>query len=145
MPAGVRKAPSVAPADMKGTTGTPGHILAVRVSTGPKIFGSKGCGPLGTSLRLSAKLTLISGSATSSCSLARTCSGVVPGKMRQLILASARWGKALLAWPALNKVGTQVVCSTALKDGLAASVLAAAISPLEKAVIASATALSSTL
>src|SRR3569833_1722928 len=109
MPAGVRKAPSVAPADMKGTTGTPGHILAVRVSTGPKIFGFKGCGPLGTSLRLSAKVTLISGSATSSCSLARTCSGVVPGKKQQKKKTTAHRGKALLAWPAFNKVGTQVV------------------------------------
>src|SRR5437868_14172332 len=114
MPAGVRKAPSVAPADMDGTTGTPGHILAVSVSTGLKILAARGWGPLGTSLRLSASVTLISGSATSSCNLARTCSGVVPGKMRQLILASARWGKALLAWPALNKVGMQVVCRIAL-------------------------------
>src|SRR5438477_12878464 len=117
MPAGVRKAPSVAPADIDGTTGTPGHILAASSSTGLKILGVRGCGPLGTSLRLSAKVTLISGSATSSCSLARTCSGVVPGKMRQLMLASARWGRALLAWPAFNRVGTQVVCNTALKDG----------------------------
>ena len=29
MPAGVRKRPSVAPAAMVGTTGTPGHIFCV--------------------------------------------------------------------------------------------------------------------
>src|ERR1700681_3662106 len=90
MPAGVRKAPSVAPADISGTIGVPGQISAATLSTGFMIRAVSGGGALITSLRLPAMVTLISGSATSAVSLSRTCSAVVPGKMRQLLLASAR-------------------------------------------------------
>src|SRR3954469_17287361 len=128
MPAGVRKAPSVEPADMDGTTGMPGHIFAVSFSTGPKTFGLMGCGPLGTSLRLSTNVTLMAGSPTTCCSVSRTCAGVVPGNIRQLMLASARWGRALLAWPALSKVATQVVCRMLLELGSAARIAAAFLS-----------------
>src|SRR5580658_4458748 len=109
MPAGVRKAPSVAPADICGTIGVTGHIWAATLSTGFMIPGVSGGGALITSLRLPVMVTLISGSATSAVSLSRTSSAVVPGKMRQFKLASARWGWALVAWPPLNIVGMHVV------------------------------------
>src|SRR5262245_45336932 len=99
MPAGVRNAPSVAPADIAGTTGTPGQYFAVSFSTGPITFGFRACGPLGTSLRVEGSVILISGSPVNSASFWRTCSGVVPGKMRQLTFAVARCGNALVAWP----------------------------------------------
>ena len=51
MPTGVRNAPSVAPADMAGTTGMPGQYFAVSFSTGPITLGFSGWGALGTSLR----------------------------------------------------------------------------------------------
>src|SRR6516164_2960945 len=109
MPAGVRKAPSVALAVIMGTIGEPGQILAATVSTGFMICGVSWGGSLTTSLRFPTMVTLISGSATSAVSLSRTCSAVVPGKMRQLALASARWGWAFVAWPPLNIVGMHVV------------------------------------
>src|SRR4029453_10923337 len=117
MPAGVRNAPSVAPADMAGTTGVPGQYFAVSFSTGPNTFGFRVCGPLGTSLGVDASVPLISGSLASSASFWRTCSGVVPGKMRQLTLAVARWGSALVAWPPDSMVAMHVVCSTPLYLG----------------------------
>src|SRR5262249_37342344 len=114
MPTGVRKAPSVAPADMAGTTGVPGQYSATSLSTGPNTFGFRGCGPLGLSLRLAPPDHLLSGSAASSASFCRTCSGVVPGKIRQLTLAVARWGSALVACPPDSMVAMHVVCSTPL-------------------------------
>src|SRR6267154_3080605 len=109
MPTGIRNAASVAPAAINGTMGVPGQILAATFCTGFRICGVSGGGTLVTSLLLSVAVTLIWGSATRRISVACTCSTVVPGKMRQLMLASARWGRALLAWPALSKVGMQVV------------------------------------
>ena len=41
----------------------------------------------------------------------RTAATLVPGKMRQLMLALARCGKALSAWPPSSMVATQVVRS----------------------------------
>ena len=42
-------------------------------------------------------------------SAARISSRLWPGKIRQLTLAVARWGKAFCAWPPEIIVGTQVV------------------------------------
>ena len=109
-PVAPKTAPSVAPADMAGTTGVPGQYSVVSLSTGPNTFGFRVCGPLGTSLRMAASVTLISGSPASSTSFCRTCSGVVPGKMRQLTLAVARCGSALVAWPPDSMVAIHVVC-----------------------------------
>ena len=44
-----------------------------------------------------------------------------PGKMRQLMLASARWGSAFRAWPPLIMVTTQVVPILPTVAGLAVS------------------------
>src|SRR4026209_1947183 len=99
---------------MAGTTGVPGQYFAVSFSTAPNNFGFRICGPLGTSLRVDANVTLIAGSPASSASFWRTCSGVVPGKMRQLTLAGARWGGAVVGGRPDGVVAMHVVCSPPL-------------------------------
>ena len=54
-------------------------------------------------------VTFTSGSATNFSSLRTHDSAVTPGKMRQLTLARARCGSALVAWPPSSMVATQVV------------------------------------
>jgi hypothetical protein len=56
----------------------------------------------------------------------RISSGECPGKMRQLTMACAVCGSALLAWPAVRRVATQVVRKLALKVGWAERRAAAA-------------------
>src|SRR5471030_384266 len=63
--------------------------------------------------RISSVSTLTAGSAMARSSARRTVSCVTPGKMRQLMLARARCGRALVAWPASSMVATQVVRSIA--------------------------------
>src|SRR5450755_4783376 len=101
---GIRNAASVAPAAISGTIGVPGQILAATFCTGVRICGVSGGGTLVTSLLLSVAVTLIWGSATTRLSVPSTCSTGVRGKMREVMLASARWGRALLAWPAVGDV-----------------------------------------
>src|SRR6202043_3356687 len=67
--------------------------------------------------RVSSVVTLTAGSATNSSSFARTDSVLTPGKMRQLTIARARCGSALVAWPASSIVATQVVRSVAFQLG----------------------------
>src|SRR6202041_3440371 len=76
---------------------------------------------------------LIWGSATSSASLSCTAWALVPGKMRQLTLALTCWGRALVAWPPLIKVTTQVVRIAALYLGSVASTDDALASPGSRA------------
>src|SRR5580698_2411955 len=108
MPAALRNSPSVAPGCRIGTTGTPGQNFAESFSKGPITAGvSGGGGELGP--RVSSVVTFTAGSAASSSSFCRTDSGSTPGKMRQLMLARARCGRAFVACPASNMVATQVV------------------------------------
>src|ERR1700759_1148155 len=117
MPTGVRKAPSVAPAVSTGITGTPGQILAASALMGSMIGGVSGGGTLAIGLRALAMVTVTFGSPTSCTRTSRTCSGVVPGKIRQLMFAVARWGRGVVAWPPAIIVATQVVCSMPLYAG----------------------------
>src|SRR5215471_7419153 len=128
MPAGVLKEASVAPISSCGITGTPGQRLAASALMGLMISGVSGGATL-ASLRAGRVVTLICGSATSSASLSCTACALVPGKMRQLMLASARCGKALLAWPPLIRVTTQVVRMVALNLGSVARTDEALLSP----------------
>src|SRR5271167_3691877 len=110
MPMASRKIPSVAPVDMVGTKGTPGKYLATSASAGPKILGSSG-GATATGRTGGTKVTLTPGSPITATKAARVSSTVSPGNIRQLTLAAARCGNALLAWPPSNSVATQVVRS----------------------------------
>ena len=118
--------------------GTPGHIFAATVSMGFMISGVRGGGVLLTSLRAPSVVTVIFGSSTSFCRVARTSSAEVPGKMRQFTLARARCGRALVAWPASSIVATQVVCTIPFRPGSCDRVVAACVSvgSLEKAIMA---------
>ena len=116
MPAAFRNWPSVAPGCRIGSTGTPGQNCAASFSMGARISRvSGGGGELGP--RVSSVVTLTAGSATSSSSFARTVSCVTPGKMRQLMFARARCGRALVACPASSMVATQVVRKVAFQPG----------------------------
>src|ERR1044072_4033939 len=117
MPAALLWTPSVAPVSRIGTIGTPGHSLAASFSIGPMIAGVSGGG--GETLLGSWARVTATGAPASSASLARTSSTGVPGRMRQLTLAVARWGRALGAWPALTMVATQVVRSIEFHIGSA--------------------------
>src|SRR6185437_9766264 len=116
IPTALVNSPSVAAASNIGSTGTPGQNSAVSFSIGSITAGvNGGGGDVGP--RVSSVATLISGSATSSSSFARTASVGTPGKIRQLTIARARCGNALVAWPASSMVATQVVRSIAFQLG----------------------------
>ena len=66
-------------------------------------------------------------------SSALMAAGSCPGKMRQLTLAVARWGRAFGACPPLICVATQLVCRMALAEGSLRNRSAAAASPLAAA------------
>ena len=86
----------------------------------------------------------MAGSAATVCNSDMIDAGLWPGKMRQLMLAVARCGKALSAWPPLTIVTTHVVPILPTMAGSAASVLIAASSAglAAKARIAAARAVS---
>src|SRR4051812_29656831 len=110
MPIASRKMPSVAPVDIEGITGEPGKYLAASFSAGPMILGSSAGGwATGRIGRSGVIVTL--GSPIGAVSAAWVSAPVRPGNIRQLIVAAALWGSALLAWPPSSKVATQVVRS----------------------------------
>src|SRR5690242_783450 len=108
MPIASRKIPSLAPVDMDGTKGTPGKYFFSTASAGPITLGSS-VGGLASGRIGGTGVMVILESPMTLAKAARVPSTVSPGKMRQLILAPARWGSALLAWPPSNRVATQVV------------------------------------
>src|ERR1700730_1945320 len=126
-----------------GSTGTPGKNSAASFFIGANTCAvSGGGGELGP--RVSNVETTTFGSATNCSSLLRTVSASTPGQMRQLILALARCGSALVACPASSMVATQVVRSVALQLGSLAetsAMAAASFGSLTNARMASATGL----
>src|SRR5215469_687386 len=110
MPIASRKIPSVAPVDIDGIKGTPGKYFATRFSAGPIILGSSGGGKAIGRTGGTAE-TLTQGSSIAATRAAFVSCTVSPGKIRQLTLAEARCGNALLAWPPSSRVATQVVRS----------------------------------
>src|SRR5450631_3006380 len=116
---------SEAPFSITGVTGVPGQIWVTREVKGSKTSGSGGGGTM--ALRSGAVSETSPASETyftvslefpkMSISWWRISSGEWPGKMRQLTLACAVCGSALLAWPATRRVATQVVRKLALKLG----------------------------
>src|SRR5271167_1938965 len=116
MPIAVRNTPSVPPGCKIGNTGTPGKNTALSFCTGPSIWGvSGGGGDVGP--RVSSVVTFTAESATCTSNWCRTDSCDTPGKIRQLILARARCGSALVACPASSMVATQVVLIVAFQLG----------------------------
>ncbi|MCY1522523.1 hypothetical protein D9M68_573810 [compost metagenome] len=112
MPALRKKRLSVAPVLMAGTTGTPGHICCVSVST---VFTrSPFSGEAGLRSGLPMLRTTILSLPTAWVSRRSTSSGSSCGRMRQLTVALADCGSAFSAWPACTIVATQVVRSCAL-------------------------------
>src|SRR5437588_2996322 len=101
-------------------TGTPGHISAVTRSIFDMISGlsgddwRSGGGALRFGLLAPIIVTAIFGSARTRASVPCVSAGVSCGSTRQLTLARAVCGSALLAWPASSRVATQVVRITAL-------------------------------
>ena len=92
---------------MVGTSGTPGHICALTRSAGSKISRVKG--GAGDKVALPTGVTLIWSLASTRCRVLVTESIDSSGRMRQLTVARARCGRALVAWPASSMVATQVV------------------------------------
>src|SRR3954465_6814580 len=97
---------------MTGPTTAPGYISLVSDSTRFITSGRSGDGLLGCASSTNSTLTF--GSATISISFALTDAGDTPGRMRQLTLALAICGSALVAWPPSSFVATQVVRIIAL-------------------------------
>src|SRR5438128_12557625 len=102
IPAVLRNLESVAPVDIVGTTGTPGHISAVTFSTAPRISGVSGDAGLGKK-RLIGVTVMVSLASTLTI-VAWISSGDSPGSTRQLTTARAVCGSALLAWPPSRRV-----------------------------------------
>ena len=86
VPAALVKRPSVAPVDMAGTRGIPGHILADTFSIGATIVLVRGGGGE-TGLGTPTGVTLILSSAKTLISCPRTDSMDSPGRIRQFTLA----------------------------------------------------------
>src|ERR1700720_1654486 len=94
--------PSVAPVDMVATTGSGPHVAATVRSialVSSATSGEGGTAAAGTREPSAAwtgtGVTLTLGSAMTRWTVARTCWGSSPGKMRQFTLARAVWGSAL--------------------------------------------------
>src|SRR6266853_1362229 len=119
MPALMVKRPSVAAASKVGTTGTPGHICALTDSTGPTI--SRVSGGAGESVGSCVGVILILSFAMTRARVFCTSATGSPGRMRQFTVARARWGRALVAWPASSIVATQVVRKVELLSAVADS------------------------
>src|SRR3954452_15450036 len=84
--------PSVAPVPIVGTTTAPGNIALVIDSSGCMICGWSDEGGLGFAGSTYVKVTF--GSAITSVSVRLITAGSSPGRMRQLTLAVASWGRA---------------------------------------------------
>src|SRR5690348_9536269 len=97
MPAVRRNRESVAPVDIVGTTGRPGHIVADTVSTARITSGVSADAGLGKNRFVG--VTVILSLASAPMSVRRTSSSDSPGSTRQLTIALAVWGNALVAWP----------------------------------------------
>src|SRR5215467_11752449 len=113
--------PSVAPVDMVGTKGMPGHILVKVFSMALVTSGSSGEGGTGTTgttfpsgSACATMLIFTFGSLATRWRVFRISCGSSPGKIRQFTLARAVCGSALGAWPPESIVATQVVCSKEL-------------------------------
>src|SRR5688500_556076 len=117
---------SVAPVLIVGITGTPGHISLVTRSISLIRAGVSGDG--GEFRAAPWKVIFTPVSPTTRSRTAFTCSGVSSGRMRQLTLARARGGNALVAWPPSSIVDTHDVRSCELYRASADSVAAAAAS-----------------
>src|SRR5271157_4252548 len=121
MPAMRRYFPSLAPVDMEGTTGRPGHIVPsvrAKVAFNSGRRGEGGTATMGMSFLSdvfsATKVIMSLESATTLSNVLRTSSGSSPGNTRQLTLARAVCGRALGAWPPESMVATQVVWSSEL-------------------------------
>src|SRR5258708_18342164 len=95
------------------------------LSTAPMKSGRMGEASVATEPTVTS-LKLIAGSAATLGSSAMTSAGLWAGKMRQLMLATARAGKAFAAWPPLIMVAMQVVPILPTVAGLAVSTAIAA-------------------
>src|SRR5215470_9925669 len=115
MPVLRRYKPSVAPVDMTGITGTPGHICSVIRSTAPRTSGLSGDGSAATAAAI--EDTVILESSKTRTSVERTSVGESPGTIRQLTTARAIWGSAFSACPPSRRVATHVVLRSALSKG----------------------------
>src|SRR5215468_4945149 len=121
MPAARRYFPSLAPVDIVGTTGNPGHIVAnvseYAVITS-RISGDGGTVTTGIALPSEVLSTTIvtftPESFATRSNVFRTSSGSSPGKIRQLTVARAICGSAFGAWPPASIVATHVVLSSEL-------------------------------
>src|SRR5262249_31676059 len=107
--------PSVAPVDMTGTTGTPGHMSVVARSTAAMISGFSGEGSLAAASSIGA--TEIFESAITRTKVERTSAGDSTGRIQQLTTGHAVCGSALSACPPSRRVATQVVRRSALSRG----------------------------
>src|SRR6185437_11785284 len=108
MPAARVNMPSVAPADITGTTGSPGNLACTALLTAAITSGRSG--EAGESIAPSAeRVTVAPGSAITLMICWRTLSDGTPGKIRQLTLAVTFWGRALVACPPSIMVATQVL------------------------------------
>ena len=105
----------------------PGHISSATFSIGLRIRGVNGVGAA-IGPRTSGIVTATAGSSAILTSCARIASRDTPGKMRQLIFAVARWGRALVACPADSMVATHVVRSMACQFRFLSSTATAAAS-----------------
>src|SRR6185437_3458842 len=99
---------SEAPADMPGTTSTPGKRWWMVAATAFITSGRRGEAGLSTG---GGGFTSIftEGSAIALASVACTAATCTPGKIRQLMFAVARCGNAFNACPPSSIVATQVV------------------------------------
>src|SRR5437870_13176565 len=125
MPAFRRYEPSVAPVDITGTTGTPGHIWFVSCSIAASTSARIGDGLLAVASPIG--VTEILESSKTRISVDLTSAGDSPGSNRQFTMARAVCGNALSACPPSRRVATHVVRSSAFSYG---SVERRAIAPL---------------
>src|SRR5579871_2406332 len=107
-----RYRPSVAPVSMSGTIGNAPQIDAVTELITLSTAAGRIDGGLATAVSGSVNATAVS--ATTERSVCSIVDASTPGMMRQLIVAVARCGRALRAWPPSSIVATQVVRSCAL-------------------------------
>src|SRR4051812_26910158 len=111
---------SLAPDAMLGKIGRPGWIAPIAFVTAATKSGRIGEGSLATEPSVTS-LIFTAGSAATCSSCFMMSAGLWPGKMRQLMLALARWGRAFSPWPPLIIVVTQVVPILPIVAGLAVS------------------------
>src|SRR6201997_2989320 len=116
---------SLAPDDMPGNTGTPVRDAAIALSIAATRSGGRAEAAVAAEPAVTSA-NVISGSAASRSSSAMISDRGWPGKIRQLMLALARCGRAFRAWPPWIMVTTQVVPMVPTVEGLARRVAIAA-------------------